>query len=133
RTVTITVTEEVIAPPVNHPPVFDPAGPFETDGPDGFQVVVKDPDGDELTCKAEKLPPGATFDPETLLVEWDAITPSGEYVAVITCDDGELSATLTVDIRARVFDRVGGGLAGCSSTSSAGLLAGFVVLAFSLR
>lgn len=127
KKVVITVVEKG-APKPNHPPEFEAVDDIETDGPDGFTVVVTDPDGDTLTCKADKLPPGAKFDPQTLTVSWDAITPAGTYTAEITCSDGNLSSTLVVNIRARVFDRVGGGWAGCSSTSGAGAFALLVVL-----
>lgn len=135
KTVTLTVTEKDVVPPVdtNRPPVFEPVGPLETDGPDGFLVVGTDPDGDKLTCTADKLPPGATFNPDTMRVEWDGITPADWYVAEITCDDGELSSTLVVKIHARVFDRVGGGWAGCSSSSGVAVGALLVVLAFAFR
>lgn len=132
KTVVITVTEKPQAPAPNRPPVFDPVDDIETDGPGGFTVVVTDPDGDTLTCKADKLPPGATFDPVSMTVSWEDIRPSGRYTAEITCSDGNLSSTLVVNIRARVFDRVGGGLAGCSSASGAGVL-GLVALLGLLR
>lgn len=104
---------------VNRPPVFEPVADIETEGPGSFTFLVSDPDSDTLTCEAVDLPPGATLDAENRSVSWPAgISVSAAFVAKVKCSDGLVETTLDVNIRARLYDRTGGGLAGCGCGSS---------------
>ncbi|RME72821.1 MAG: tandem-95 repeat protein, partial [Planctomycetota bacterium] len=79
--------------PVDDPPVFDPAGPFEVDEGStlSFSVLARDVDGDTLEYEALELPDGASFDPATRTVRWRPdYEQAGTYVLRLrACDGGE--------------------------------------------
>jgi len=84
--------------------------------PYALRISAKDPDNpDALVYSASQLPPGATFDPETRLLEWTPLSNQvGEYSGVtFEVSDGEFTdsenITLTVETHniAPVLDRIG--------------------------
>ncbi|MBE0536535.1 MAG: putative Ig domain-containing protein [Phycisphaerae bacterium] len=64
-----------------------------------YRVSAVDPDGDPLTCYADSLPVGATFDPITWRLDWNtsSVAP-GVYAATFTVSDGSLKHTQTFSI-----------------------------------
>ena len=84
--------------------------------PYALRISAKDPDNpDALVYSASQLPPGATFDPVTRLLEWTPLSNQvGEYSGVtFEVSDGEFTdsenITLTVETHniAPVLDRIG--------------------------
>ena len=94
---------------VNRPPILDPIGSRQVnEGAEiTFTVTGSDPDGDELTYSADKLPPGASFDPATRVFSW---TPgndqSGSYPNILftVVDDGNPVLSDTENIVITVSD-----------------------------
>jgi hypothetical protein len=55
-----------------------------------YSVYAKDPEGGELTCQAENLPVGMTFDPNTCTVTWTpTLEQLGDYEITMSVSDPE--------------------------------------------
>jgi hypothetical protein len=68
------------------PPTLLEKGMYE------YQVIAKDPDGDQLTYSLIKCPVGMTIDPSTGLVRWEppsSITGKQEIAVEISVNDGD--------------------------------------------
>lgn len=90
-----------IAPLPELPPVI--SGPAPLQASEGttltFRVWGSDPDGDALTFRAEGMPTGATFTPETQTLRWDVgYTQVGNYVLAFAVTDGKHEARTTVQV-----------------------------------
>jgi hypothetical protein len=120
----------IVVENVNRAPVVVAPGPVRSRGFGGAVVVdVSDPDGDVVTCVAERLPPGVRWDDATRTLSWPDGLGDGPATARLTCADRADSSTAEV-----VFDVDWGELTGgcgcdAGSTSSLALLLALARLA----
>jgi len=87
--------------PVNNPPVLAPIGnkSISENQVLSFIVNANDPDGDAVTCSAQNLPGGATFDTNSSTFNWVPTEgQAGQYSVTFTVSDGSLTGTETITI-----------------------------------
>ncbi len=90
----------------NNPPVLDPIGSRSGNENEllEFTITGWDPDGDNVAFRAENLPPGAEFNPDTQRFSWTpGFDDAGNYKVLFTvADDGtpnmENSEEVTITI-----------------------------------
>jgi len=88
------IAQEQISVVVEHrntPPLLEPLGPVIVLAGErlNLQVNASDPDGDPLTYYLSGLPPEATFDNQTRVLEWPTeANQSGSRTIAITVSDG---------------------------------------------
>lgn len=86
---------------VNNPPVFDPVEDKTVNEGEtlSFTVNATDAEGDPITYSADKLPEGASFDPNTKTFTWTpGYDQAGTYEVDFIANDGNSSSVLTVNI-----------------------------------
>jgi hypothetical protein len=92
---------EIMVPPENSAPVFNPIGDKSVREGETLTFVVSayDPDNDTLAYSAIGLPAGSFFDPTTGVFSWTpSFTQGGAYEAAFLVSDGSLYDSMVVSI-----------------------------------